>query len=140
MILRALVVLALAATLAACDDDTVAPVGDLATVSDLGMPADLADSVCPPTPPLDYSACLGSAVCRYATTSEHWACVAHHWDPGNCPWGPYTGSIPDYACTSGCMESYGEAYINCSCPPSGRAICCIDTGGTPNCNGPDGGP
>jgi hypothetical protein len=142
MILRALVVLALAATLAACDDDSSGPVGDLATASDLGMPSDLADSVCPPTPPQDRSPCRGRAVCRYPTDASpnaHFECVGNQWDPGDCPWGPYSGSIPDYACTSGCVEIYGEAYINCSCP-NGRAVCCIDTGGIPNCNGPDGGP
>ena len=63
------------------------------------------------------------------------------WDDGDCPWGPYRGTIPVYACTRACTETFGEANITCDCLPTGVGACCIDTGGLPTCYGyGDGGP
>ena len=83
-------------------------------------------------------------MCRYPTDAGpfvHATCSGARWDDGDCPWGPYRGTIPVYACTRACTETFGEANITCDCLPTGVGACCIDTGGLPTCYGyGDGGP
>jgi len=121
--------------------------GEVAQGPDLAVPAsdlavvDLAPSGCPPAP-VKSGACHGvGTVCRYPTDAgpyDHIRCNGTVWQPGNCPFGP--GWATEFSgCTGPCEELFGEAITTCSCLPNGKGVCCVDTGGLPNCGNFDDG-
>ncbi|MGZ3408017.1 MAG: hypothetical protein ACXVAN_16310, partial [Polyangia bacterium] len=141
MEVRTVVVVIFALLAAACGDGA-APGADLAVdVRDLAV-VDLGLSGCPPTYTMFGPCRVSGAVCRYPTDAgpyDHLRCNGSVWQPGDCPFGP--GYATEFSgCTARCTEYFGEAITTCTCLPNGTGVCCIDTGGQPNCGNFDAGP